>query len=166
MSNKINILLSGASHAHALYKLCIYAVSLMYCVRTIDTNATAPTKSKILFMAHAGTAVTSWDNTGDTGPDSGNSSSLLPFYTSGENALFAIVNGAYQPVINMDVSLLVCCVFFTSSCIWQYLLAAFFFSLGFASDSLHGLSKSCPNFSSAHTFRDASFCFCSFTCSD
>ena len=52
----------------------------------------------------AGTAETSWDNTGDTGPDSGNSSSLLPFYTSGVNALFATINGAYQPVINMKVS--------------------------------------------------------------
>ncbi|DBA78463.1 hypothetical protein WJX79_001206 [Trebouxia sp. C0005] len=49
-----------------------------------------------------GTAVTTWDNTGDTGPDSGNSSSLLPFYTSGSNALFATINGAYQPVINMN----------------------------------------------------------------
>ena len=52
----------------------------------------------------AGTLTTTWDNTGDTGADSGNSSSLLPFYTSGVNALFAIVNGVYQPVINMDVS--------------------------------------------------------------
>ena len=49
--------------------------------------------------------MTTWDNTGDTGPDSGNSSSLLPFYTSGSNALFATINGAYQPVINMNVSL-------------------------------------------------------------
>ncbi len=48
--------------------------------------------------------MTTWDNTGDTGPDSGNSSSLLPFYTSGSNALFATVNGAYQPVISMNVS--------------------------------------------------------------
>lgn len=46
--------------------------------------------------------LTTWDNTGDTGPDAGNSSSLLPFYTSGVNALFATVNGAYQPVINID----------------------------------------------------------------
>ncbi|KAA6422589.1 MAG: hypothetical protein FRX49_07450 [Trebouxia sp. A1-2] len=49
-----------------------------------------------------GTMSTTWDNTGDTGPDSGNSSSLLPFYTSGSNALFSTINGAYQPVINMD----------------------------------------------------------------
>jgi len=55
----------------------------------------------------AGTLSTTWDNTGDTGPDSGNSSSLLPFYTSGSNALFSTINGAYQPVINMDVSLCV-----------------------------------------------------------
>ncbi len=48
--------------------------------------------------------MTTWDNTGDTGPDSGNSSSLLPFYTSGSNALFATINGAYQPVISMNVS--------------------------------------------------------------
>ena len=52
----------------------------------------------------AGTLSTTWDNTGDTGPDSGKSSSLLPFYTSGTNALFSTINGAYQPVINMDVS--------------------------------------------------------------
>ncbi len=55
----------------------------------------------------AGTLSTTWDNTGDTGPNSGNSSSLLPFYTSGTNALFSTINGAYQPVINMDVSLYV-----------------------------------------------------------
>ena len=54
--------------------------------------------------------LTTWDNTGDTGPDSGNSSSLLPFYTSGANALFATVNGAYQPVINIDVSLAFGCL--------------------------------------------------------
>ena len=52
----------------------------------------------------AGTLSTTWDHTGDTGPDSGNSSSLLPFYTSGSNAQFSTINGAYQPVINMDVS--------------------------------------------------------------
>ncbi len=40
---------------------------------------------------------------------------LLPFYTSGVNALFAVINGAYQPIINMDVSLpLLLCVFFPS----------------------------------------------------
>ena len=51
--------------------------------------------------------MTTWDNTGDTGPNSGNSSSLLPFYTSSTNALFSTLNGAYQPVISMDVSLYV-----------------------------------------------------------
>jgi len=54
--------------------------------------------------------VTTWDNTGDTGPHAGNSSSLLPFYTSGSNALFATINGAYQPVISMDVSFSGCVI--------------------------------------------------------
>jgi len=66
--------------------------------------------------------VTTWDNTGDTGPDSGNSSSLLSFYTSGSNALFATINGAYQPVISMNVSLPGCVVGanLPTSCIYLY----------------------------------------------
>ena len=49
---------------------------------------------------------TTWNNTGDIGPDAGVSVSEEPFYTSGVNALFTLVNGAYQPIISMDVSCL------------------------------------------------------------
>ncbi|KAL3147413.1 hypothetical protein ABBQ38_014479 [Trebouxia sp. C0009 RCD-2024] len=49
-----------------------------------------------------GSGGTTWENSGDTGPDAGDSFSKLPFYTSGVNADFVTVNGAYQPVINME----------------------------------------------------------------
>lgn len=52
----------------------------------------------------AGSNGTTWDKVGDTGPDAGDSFSPLPFYTSGVNADFVTVNGAYQPVISMEVS--------------------------------------------------------------
>ena len=58
--------------------------------------------SDVAFMT--GSGGTTWDAVGDTGPDAGDSFSQLPFYTSGVNADFVTVNGAYQPVINMDVS--------------------------------------------------------------
>lgn len=60
-----------------------------------------------------GSGGTTWENSGDTGPDAGDSFSPLPFYTSGANADFVTVNGAYQPVINMEVSqavyMFLCC---------------------------------------------------------
>ena len=63
-------------------------------------------KSDFFLRSHAiaGSGGTTWDNSGDTGPDAGDSFSPLPFYTSGVNADFVTVNGAYQPVISMEVS--------------------------------------------------------------
>ncbi|KAK9793747.1 hypothetical protein WJX73_009450 [Symbiochloris irregularis] len=46
-----------------------------------------------------------WNDTGDangTGADLGVSNSILPFYTSGADAEFALLNGAYQPTIAME----------------------------------------------------------------
>lgn len=57
-----------------------------------------------------GSGGTTWDAVGDTGPDAGDSFSTLPFYTSGVNADFVTVNGAYKPVINMDVSHIPLCL--------------------------------------------------------
>ena len=47
-----------------------------------------------------------WDNVGDengTAAGAGTGISLQPFYTSGANGEFTLVNGAYQPTINMTV---------------------------------------------------------------
>ncbi|KAK9804565.1 hypothetical protein WJX73_000182 [Symbiochloris irregularis] len=47
-----------------------------------------------------------WNDTGDvngTGPGIGVSNSILPFYSSGADAELALLNGAYQPTIAMDV---------------------------------------------------------------
>lgn len=49
-----------------------------------------------------------WNDTGDAGGvgmDTGNANSILPFYASGADAEFAMLNGAYQPTIAIEVTL-------------------------------------------------------------
>ena len=49
-----------------------------------------------------------WNDTSDdggTGSDTGVANSLLPFYTSGASGEFAMVNGAYQPTVALEVRL-------------------------------------------------------------
>ncbi len=51
---------------------------------------------------------TTWVNAGSsdgTANETGPSISTQEFYTSGANGQFTIINGAYQPVIQMAVSL-------------------------------------------------------------
>ena len=49
---------------------------------------------------------TTWAKVGNpegTSNETGPSISTQPFYTSGKNAQFTLVNGAYQPTIQMTV---------------------------------------------------------------
>ena len=58
-------------------------------------------------VGNCGAGSGSWDTVGDEdGSSVGGMISKQPFYSSGPNAEFTMINGGYQPTINMEV---LCC---------------------------------------------------------